>query len=976
MAAGLRKLATMLQVRRVVVCCDRKSCAQYLQPDFCVEVVATPLCSPMKISDGDATITCAAARVIRRHDPHFSSIQKPQYRFDVACMKRMIATGPGGWDAVETDHAEDLRKAGKMQPHGRQFYKDVFWKPTVRDATLQHKVLTDSATAAAASAFELTFDGETSTSLKYLNVSHELLEPTTKWKDIAAIVGPSGSGKTTAVTQLLKDLQNPKNQTSTKKSVAAVWGVVEESAAVISPRTSSSAKISPAASSEQLQDDKVSEVEQDRRPARGQLVRDFFPTDDGGFTENQRQFLQSVLGLSDRVLQSSVASRSLSTADRECIRLAKCLFQHVRDCPRTQEVDETPACDGEPTPLLVIDEFTSLLSRTRAEHVCKQLAQWFRGGFFGKLRLLVVGVHEDVVDWLRPSFALHTNSGCVSVPSADSQRKNPVLAEASARAFSEKKSTNKIQVARTKSAQKVREVTGGGTQRSLDFYCSSQKKAPSTIRSDLSRAKREKDFEVLQDPFFAGENLASAKAVVKHNAKKRPGPGNSDEDVEIIKPVAQDHGHQSPPRKSRKLSFGAKQVPEDGVNVTLNGDLAGDARDGNKARHESGEVETSHIHDPEQVRLFAAPKLSFVVKPLPTEFDKVEKIWKDHFEKHHYLRPGLPKGMQSFLVRDATSNQSVAFYGASVQCGRGLNKACCRETRMVILPEFQGLGIGPRLSDAMAQLYLDHGCTRYFGHTGHPGLGGWRNNSSLWLRSKQSEKPEPVNKPNTNFNKSNKASAAPKQKAKSIPASGVGPSGSSCSSSVVPPTQMRVMFRHEFLGRGGAQSEHGAGLEQAKKGKQKAGSVQAAQKAKKAGVAIEDLPSGALMLNSTTSTSMLDDPNIFRIECGPAVPRDTSDTTGIITDENEEVETGHSCNVVAAFGQEAATSETPIVANPGLDEDRKPTRVQQSGALFDIRGPGSALDPIPENDSDIPMDFCSSSEDDAIRLKHPPIDSD
>ena len=50
---------------------------------------------------------------------------------------------------------------------------------------------------------------------------------------------------------------------------------------------------------------------------------------------------------------------------------------------------------------------------------------------------------------------------------------------------------------------------------------------------------------------------------------------------------------------------------------------------------------------------------------------------------------------------------------------------------MVILPEFQGLGLGPKLSEAVAQKFLDEGY-RYLSVTAHPSLGERRQSSSLW----------------------------------------------------------------------------------------------------------------------------------------------------------------------------------------------------------------------------------------------------
>ena len=54
-----------------------------------------------------------------------------------------------------------------------------------------------------------------------------------------------------------------------------------------------------------------------------------------------------------------------------------------------------------------------------------------------------------------------------------------------------------------------------------------------------------------------------------------------------------------------------------------------------------------------------------------------------------------------------------------------------RECRTVILPDFQGMGIGVRFSDAIADLHIERGY-RYFSKTAHIRMGEYRESSSLW----------------------------------------------------------------------------------------------------------------------------------------------------------------------------------------------------------------------------------------------------
>ena len=54
-----------------------------------------------------------------------------------------------------------------------------------------------------------------------------------------------------------------------------------------------------------------------------------------------------------------------------------------------------------------------------------------------------------------------------------------------------------------------------------------------------------------------------------------------------------------------------------------------------------------------------------------------------------------------------------------------------RAHRTVVLPSWQGLGIGSHVSDAAGEFHLRAG-GEYFGQTVHPAFGGYRDRSPLW----------------------------------------------------------------------------------------------------------------------------------------------------------------------------------------------------------------------------------------------------
>lgn len=69
----------------------------------------------------------------------------------------------------------------------------------------------------------------------------------------------------------------------------------------------------------------------------------------------------------------------------------------------------------------------------------------------------------------------------------------------------------------------------------------------------------------------------------------------------------------------------------------------------------------------------------------------------------------------------------------------GFIKNAWRGHRTVILPDFQGLGIGVRFSDAIGQIHIEEG-HRYFSRTAHPRMGFYREHSDLWKPTSKNRK--------------------------------------------------------------------------------------------------------------------------------------------------------------------------------------------------------------------------------------------
>lgn len=108
----------------------------------------------------------------------------------------------------------------------------------------------------------------------------------------------------------------------------------------------------------------------------------------------------------------------------------------------------------------------------------------------------------------------------------------------------------------------------------------------------------------------------------------------------------------------------------------------------------------------------------------------------DHFVEHHYLATTLHPFARCYL---ATWEDHLVGFAAAIPFPHGSIKGAWRETRTVVLPEFQGLGLGSRISNAVAALHVAEGY-RYFSRTQHPRLGEWRERSPLWRPTSSNRK--------------------------------------------------------------------------------------------------------------------------------------------------------------------------------------------------------------------------------------------
>ena len=106
------------------------------------------------------------------------------------------------------------------------------------------------------------------------------------------------------------------------------------------------------------------------------------------------------------------------------------------------------------------------------------------------------------------------------------------------------------------------------------------------------------------------------------------------------------------------------------------------------------------------------------------------------FSRHHYLDTAISKSAHYYVL--LLGNKPIGFHAAIHSTNRDIH-SYWRGHRTVILPEFQGMGIGTAFSDAIAEIYVSRGL-RYFSKTAHPSFGEHREKSPLWRPTSMNRK--------------------------------------------------------------------------------------------------------------------------------------------------------------------------------------------------------------------------------------------
>jgi ABC-type lipoprotein export system ATPase subunit/GNAT superfamily N-acetyltransferase len=129
------------------------------------------------------------------------------------------------------------------------------------------------------------------------------------------------------------------------------------------------------------------------------------------------------------------------------------------------------------------------------------------------------------------------------------------------------------------------------------------------------------------------------------------------------------------------------------------------------------------------LRLGTRPELALTIRSTSPDY------WR-YFSKYHYLDTKMSRSVHCYI--GLLGDKPIAFHAAIHSTNRDIH-SYWRGHRTVVLPEFQGMGIGTKFSDAIAEIYVSRGL-RYFSKTAHPSFGEHREKSPLWRATSTNRK--------------------------------------------------------------------------------------------------------------------------------------------------------------------------------------------------------------------------------------------
>jgi GNAT superfamily N-acetyltransferase len=112
------------------------------------------------------------------------------------------------------------------------------------------------------------------------------------------------------------------------------------------------------------------------------------------------------------------------------------------------------------------------------------------------------------------------------------------------------------------------------------------------------------------------------------------------------------------------------------------------------------------------------------------------EVWS-LFAPHHYLTTSLNISARCWV---ATWDDDLVAFTSTITMPSGTLKNAWREHRTVVLPDYQGLGIGAIFTDWLGEHICADG-NRFYSRTSHPRLAQYRRSRpELWRETKKSGK--------------------------------------------------------------------------------------------------------------------------------------------------------------------------------------------------------------------------------------------
>ena len=110
-----------------------------------------------------------------------------------------------------------------------------------------------------------------------------------------------------------------------------------------------------------------------------------------------------------------------------------------------------------------------------------------------------------------------------------------------------------------------------------------------------------------------------------------------------------------------------------------------------------------------------------------------KKYYWNIFRKYHYLNHSLNEASSVYV---ATCNGHLCGFSAVLAFPHPIVKNTFKEHRTVILPDYQGIGIGTAFTDFVADIYKKRGC-EYISTTSSPSMIAARRKNPKWITTRR-----------------------------------------------------------------------------------------------------------------------------------------------------------------------------------------------------------------------------------------------